>query len=220
MKIISVAAAIILTTSAFAQNLISVVQVGVLPTFPTTSDTVKIATITRTPNWGESYGLSFVLSGDTIYITGCFLDGALTQPMVYYDTATVGILPNGNYHIVSEARLINFGACNNPNDRDTGQADFTVGFLSIGEQDGSLGISVFPNPSNTLQTILLNGVQNQNIEIDLFDAQGRLIRRVYRGFVSSDETNITADVSDLSPALYFYRIRHGINTRSLRFVKQ
>lgn len=196
MKIISIAAAMVLAANAFAQT-IYVVQVNVIPASPLPGDNIRIALETGTPYLGANMGHSFVLSQDTVYIMGCFMDGVATQPVTYYDTVTVGALPAGTYHVRYEARISGNGECDSLYGNDWGQADFQVGILSVGEQDDHWGVNLFPNPAAHFQSITIKGTGSEKLEIDLFDMQGRCIRNVYTGFAAPGETTVSTNVADL-----------------------
>lgn len=218
MKIISIAAAMIVTTSALAQD-IWVGNVTVIPASASPTDNIQIALETGTPYLGQSIGHTFSISEDTVHIVGCFLEGVAAQPEAYYDTVTIGTLPTGLYHVKYEARISGDGLCNTQYSNDWGETDFQVGTLSVTEQENDFGMYLFPNPATDYQNITVTGIENQKLHIDLFDMQGRCIRNVFTGVTESGGVTVKINIANLTPALYLYRIRCGDHTKTIRFIK-
>ncbi len=68
--------------------------------------------------------------------------------------------------------------------------------------------NIYPNPATTQTTVHLNLVNDSEIKIDLFDIDGKILRK---GIVNNKMTkgvyNIDVNTSDLKPATYFFRIK-------------
>jgi hypothetical protein len=68
-----------------------------------------------------------------------------------------------------------------------------------------LEMSIFPNPANWLVQISFNGSVEENGEIRITDAYGRIVyKKEYLG--SNPKESLTLDVSALSAGLYFVKI--------------
>jgi Secretion system C-terminal sorting domain len=81
-------------------------------------------------------------------------------------------------------------------------------------------ILVFPNPTNTNNTISFSSNKIQEIDVTLFDIQGKLIRQVYSGNTSVGLNTIDSNFKYLSNGVYFYRVKIGTNNQYVKFVKQ
>jgi hypothetical protein len=80
-------------------------------------------------------------------------------------------------------------------------------------------IILFPNPSSENHTLQLNGYNNQHIVIDMYDMQGRLVKRVFEGKVGVAE-DLMVDVSQLGAGVYFYKLKMMEQKKALKFIKQ
>lgn len=81
-------------------------------------------------------------------------------------------------------------------------------------------ISLYPNPSNISNTILFKGENGKELNIELFDLQGRLIKTIFNGVIDSDSYALTTNLEDLHSSLYFYKIQINEELEVLRFIKQ
>ncbi len=75
---------------------------------------------------------------------------------------------------------------------------------TIEKEDVSL--SIIPNPSESTHTLSMNLSETTDINIALYDMQGRLLHIIYEGILPQGKNNISNDISRLSPGMYFYRI--------------
>jgi len=81
-------------------------------------------------------------------------------------------------------------------------------------------VSLYPNPTNARQNIV---VKNQNIEplvIELYDLMGHHLKTVYTGKTQVGETIINIDTSSLQNSMYLYSIKVGDNIITKKFIKQ
>ncbi|MAE08339.1 MAG: hypothetical protein CL661_06215 [Bacteroidetes bacterium] len=84
-------------------------------------------------------------------------------------------------------------------------------------------ISAYPNPfTNQLNFIIRNSESNE-VAIQIFDYNGRLILDKLKHLISSNENHITINIgevkAELKPGLYFYRITSGNTTRSGKLIR-
>ncbi len=84
----------------------------------------------------------------------------------------------------------------------------------------SLGQSV-PNPAQHQVQISYGLAQGGEIELALYDEQGRLVRLLDNGYRAPGEQSVRVDVSDLAKGTYFYRLTANgqTRTRSLQILR-
>jgi hypothetical protein len=86
-------------------------------------------------------------------------------------------------------------------------------------QEKEYSIALYPNPSVHSNTLLISLTNPQNLKINLFDMQGKLLRSVYDGEVQTGENTYTNDVSHLSSGIYFYHLQGQDFSRTIKFIK-
>jgi hypothetical protein len=64
----------------------------------------------------------------------------------------------------------------------------------------------YPNPFNPSTTISFNLPQAGNIELSIFDINGKLVSKVYNGMMNAGAHSITWDGSNFSSGVYFYKL--------------
>jgi hypothetical protein len=82
---------------------------------------------------------------------------------------------------------------------------------------GILALSSYPNPFNPATTIRVDfeeGTAGDEAEISVYGADGRLVRRLYRGGVAGDRLEVAWDGrndggSPVGSGVYFYSVRRG-----------
>ncbi len=80
----------------------------------------------------------------------------------------------------------------------------------------------YPNPFNTITTFNINLKNISDVEINLYDATGKLIKNVYNGQLNEGNHKISSDFSNLASGVYFYqyKINNSINfTKKLIMIK-
>jgi len=95
---------------------------------------------------------------------------------------------------------------------------FTVGYgVSIGENTLS-NIEVFPNPSNGLFNISIDGYGN-NVELTVYDALGREIQNHY---VNGTDylVNTQINIENAEKGIYFIKISNGIKEEIRQLIKK
>lgn len=81
-------------------------------------------------------------------------------------------------------------------------------------------VTLYPNPSDNYQNLVISLQNNSSLDVNLYDIQGRLIRKVYRGKQEGKTKKLKIDVSRLSPGVYIYKIKAGKSFKSIEFIKQ
>lgn len=72
---------------------------------------------------------------------------------------------------------------------------------------------------NISNTILFKGENGKELNIELFDLQGRLIKTIFNGVIDSDSYALTTNLEDLNSSMYFYKIQINDEIEVLRFIK-
>lgn len=87
------------------------------------------------------------------------------------------------------------------------------------EQFNNQKILLYPNPSDEVHTLQLNGFEQDNMHIAMYDIQGRKLKVIHNGKVSNEQI-FQVDVSSLNAGVYLYRIISNHQRKTIRFVKQ
>ena len=91
--------------------------------------------------------------------------------------------------------------------------------LEPGKASTVTDIKVFPNPSNTTNTLEYQTLEDGEVRIDLFDSQGKLVKSVVDGFRYKGNHSTEVQLSGLSGQLYYYVITDKNGTVTKKFVK-
>ncbi|MFT4612793.1 MAG: hypothetical protein ACJA1H_001723 [Glaciecola sp.] len=97
--------------------------------------------------------------------------------------------------------------------------DFGIGFwdtlLSVNDLETASSFNVYPNPTNSILNIELNGSQS-NLTFEVFDTLGKqiVIKTLDNGNLSQ------IDVTTWNSGLYLIKISNGDKTETKRFIKQ
>jgi len=78
---------------------------------------------------------------------------------------------------------------------------------------------VFPNPSSGEFLLRAEGLEQQVVEIQLFDLAGRALYQ-QRSMPVAGSLNVSIDIRQLPAAMYLLRIRQELKLTSLRLIKQ
>ena len=70
-------------------------------------------------------------------------------------------------------------------------------------------IAIYPNPSNTTNTISVNVEKDADITIDVIGITGRKIKTIFDGRIKSGNTNLSWNVTNLSSGIYYIRTYIG-----------
>ncbi|MFN4123447.1 MAG: PKD domain-containing protein, partial [Flavobacteriales bacterium] len=117
---------------------------------------------------------------------------------------------NGNYLVTLTATSENCGS-----DTYTAQVLLTVG---IGEIEGLDGLQLYPNPTRNVFNLTFNSSRNENYEIRLTDAVGRLIH--LENVRGAGNFNKVYDMSDKADGVYFLTISSNKGAVNYKVVKQ
>ncbi len=88
-----------------------------------------------------------------------------------------------------------------------------VGIPETGNSKTFVGL--FPNPAQDNTNVQLSLVENEHLEINLTDVNGRLIKQIVNDDFSSGEHTVPFSTSGISPGIYFVTVYDG-NSRQVR----
>jgi hypothetical protein len=82
----------------------------------------------------------------------------------------------------------------------------------------SFSIQSFPNPANKDNYLVVTPFCDRPFTIDLFDFQGRMVKRLFHGDLAPIPLLLRVDVSQLPPSMYYYMIHDGISSTMYPFL--
>jgi PKD repeat protein len=80
-------------------------------------------------------------------------------------------------------------------------------------------IDIVPNPSIGQATLMLESADASDVDIHLFDIQGRDMANVYQGAINAGTNQIPLNVQSLAAGVYLVHVSDGKNSIQKRFVK-
>jgi hypothetical protein len=211
MKKVFVLLAIIVSLSynVLGQNIIE--KVEVIPSAPDTNDNILIQTIVRNSTTGNKLYDSISISGNQINIKICLYTSPFHSFRWFTDTFTIGKLPAGNYVVNVQAYLSYSFDCT-PYDTSMKEVTFDVTFPTSTRKKFTVGnnsVSLFPNPTHGIQTLSIISEKPQNLDVRIYDVTGRMVKEVYSGKIGQGKEAFTANLQDLTPGVYLYKIVLG-----------
>jgi len=87
------------------------------------------------------------------------------------------------------------------------------------KSNGSINISNAPNPFHNQTNINCELSQNGNVNIDLYDINGRLVKNLFNGQMQQGQNTITLDAEDLTEGIYLVNLRQDGKTTVHKIVK-
>ena len=93
----------------------------------------------------------------------------------------------------------------------------TAGLVSV---ENLLVLGAYPNPSNAENTLRFILNTPGALNIDLIDAQGRLVKNIYNGTQEKGSYALTEQLNDLSNGVYFYRVVFNDKVVTQQFIKE
>lgn len=79
-------------------------------------------------------------------------------------------------------------------------------------------INIYPNPATSLLSISINTTINKDVEFQIFDAYGSLVKQENQQIYKKESNTI--DISMLEPAIYLLNLKVNDITYVLKFIKQ
>jgi hypothetical protein len=91
---------------------------------------------------------------------------------------------------------------------------------SIDENTLEKDINLFPNPVSDIINLTMNFENASDAQLEIFDAQGKIIANPSLGHKAQGEHTFSINVSNLSNGLYLLKVTSGQSTITKRFIKQ
>ena len=151
------------------------------------------------------------LPSNVVFVTGETITAdAFAQSYQWYDCTTglpiVGATSqsytateSGSYQVLIETNgCVNESICE---DVEVSTSDLIENFVDF-------NFSVFPNPSNGIFTIAIEGINNTQIELSVMDVSGKV---VYAQSIASNSSKLIVpmNISNVEEGVYFVRINGG-----------
>ena len=77
-------------------------------------------------------------------------------------------------------------------------------------------VKAYPNPTEHQFTLSLEGASSEKVQIVVYDAIGRQVKKIERG----DASGAIKFGDDLKVGAYIVEVRQGVNRKTLKLVKQ
>jgi hypothetical protein len=136
--------------------------------------------------------------------------------------ATASFTPNNASQWRSESvSLASYATATNLIIKFVGTSDFgnnlyvdDINIGTVGVEEAALagvGLNIFPNPFNASATVQLNLEQTENITVEVYSLDGKLVQAENKGEMAAGQHNIMLDGANLADGMYFVTIRTGNN---------
>jgi flagellar hook assembly protein FlgD len=79
-------------------------------------------------------------------------------------------------------------------------------------------ISIYPNPVVSSATVAFDLDKNSNVEMNIYDIQGRVVKTVSRKNLKSGHQTLSVNVNDLNKGTYIVRLVAGSKSATSKFV--
>jgi len=100
-----------------------------------------------------------------------------------------------------------------------GSTEMLMEVVSVEEVASTLSaFTIFPNPMSNTGTIQYSLEQTTQLQGNLFDAEGRLIRTENLGTLSAGMYTHQLNVANLATGTYYYQLRTGEGSVTKRFI--
>lgn len=213
---------ILFSQSTYAQT---VRAYQLLPANATANDPLKLVLTVFHGGCGGNFGYSFVRSGNSLAIKGCYPAVTIALPCSRSDTLQIGRLPAGSYTVTAASYLAMtpadcpgapFVASGQPN----ATGSFTVGTALASRAPvpkWQFSPTVLPATASTLY--LTNASLLQWVRV--YDATGREKAHFDASVLVVQNGTTQVPLPNLAPALYLLRVMDEANRVSTqRFVRQ
>lgn len=189
-----------LTSNSKAQTQ-AIDSLKIIPTNPTTNDTIKLIIYSYSPYTPcDLDTVAFDTMSNKIFVSATPVIGIGPATCTSIDTLTIGKLSAATYELICD-----LGTDAPPTTYDSDTLFFTVqqsnGFQFIGNSNHK--IKIYPNPFATTTTISIdNELLTSSTEIRMYDILGREVKRISK--TKNKEVTITRD--NLTSGLYFLKL--------------
>jgi hypothetical protein len=88
--------------------------------------------------------------------------------------------------------------------------------METNREVSAFNVKAFPNPTEHQFTLYLEGASNEKIQVVVYDAIGRQVKKIERG----DASGAIKFGEELKTGAYIVEVRQGVNRKTLKLVKQ
>jgi hypothetical protein len=171
----------------------------------------------RLTNLPADYDLELYNSAGTLL--GRSENGGTTNEGLYYNASSTGTYyvkvygyngaaSNTAYSIICERTKNNYTSAG----RLDGEDESTM------ELSTSLAFTAFPNPTNDMMNLTVNGGTGDLITIKVYDMSGRIVQALTSAY-GSDGVNVHFDMSSLKGGLYLIEVNNGEERTTQRVMR-
>jgi hypothetical protein len=163
-------------------------------------------------NGAQAQNIFWALAGQMTIGTNSHFEGiVLSQTAIHFQT---GASFNGRA-LAQSAITLESNTINQPSEIPTS----TVGAGNVAE-DYSIGAS-YPNPFNPACIVPLNLAVSANVNVVLYDINGRLIRELHNGSLAAGSHDLKIDGANLATGIYLVKIRINdvLNVQKIALMK-
>ncbi len=155
---------------------------------------------------------SLKVEGGKLYFVGTtaglFSTGELAGQYTYWAREGSDVIGNIRIDMVKARETDNLVAV-----ATQGNGIYTTNAVPPGAEDDKEkfngAIEIYPNPCVNEALIQFYNPKPERVSIDLFDMNGRKIKRIYSGFKAEGEVKIDASLRDVASGAYIIRIKAG-----------
>ena len=134
------------------------------------------------------------------------------------DWQTVNVTGITSIYLVSDFRFKIKFTSGGGNDLYIDDINLT-GPVGLQDNETIYDFFVFPNPANSIANVqFLLPKSQQQMNIQLHNIIGEQVKNIFSGNLSSGQHNLSIDVSDLAPGVYFVTISNATRKVVQRFV--
>jgi hypothetical protein len=85
-------------------------------------------------------------------------------------------------------------------------------YLDVSVRDkfsDEIGLNIYPNPIRNEAVIEFKALQGGNGEVSVYDANGNLVKTIFKGYISAGSNEFSINVDNLSNGIYYYKVNIG-----------
>ena len=96
---------------------------------------------------------------------------------------------------------------------------YPASWSGIEDVEVSTELSVYPNPTKNVFNIKLVSPTSQNVSIDVYNAVGQKVSRIFTGNLASGTNEFTTSLESLAKGIYYVRINGETITKTVKITK-
>jgi hypothetical protein len=98
--------------------------------------------------------------------------------------------------------------------------DIQIGEFSskVNEVNNSIQLTINPNPTNGVSNLVFTNIAKSNININLFDLSGKLVKNITNNVYSAGEHIIELNSNELAKGIYFIKVQQNEQTFTSKWI--